>query len=114
MSLAFYYFSLRIAYIKNIIVVFLCPLSANVYGLEFLSFKIRNGETKRLIFEASKENVKAATDKAKKKGLEICTMADPDSFRKIAYEFDVDVLQAPCIVTGKMLLYTNDKFTSQV
>jgi hypothetical protein len=39
-------------------------------------------------------------DQAKKAGLEIQTLSDPDSFRKVAYEFDVDVLRAATLVTG--------------
>eukprot|EP00275_Glaucocystis_incrassata_P001689 EC123694.1.p1 GENE.EC123694.1~~EC123694.1.p1 ORF type:complete len:180 (+),score=1.24 EC123694.1:104-643(+) len=34
---------------------FLCPLSANEYGVEFISFKIRDFEAGKTIFEVSKE-----------------------------------------------------------
>eukprot|EP00741_Cyanophora_paradoxa_P013391 tig00020685_g12930.t1 len=34
---------------------FLCPLAANVYGIDFVSFKIRDYETNKTIFEVSKE-----------------------------------------------------------
>jgi hypothetical protein len=30
---------------------FLCPLDANIYGIDFNSFRITDYETKRLIFE---------------------------------------------------------------
>jgi hypothetical protein len=35
---------------------FLCPLSANTYGIEFLSFTIEDYNTKKLIFEVSREH----------------------------------------------------------
>ena len=34
---------------------FLCPLSANEYGIEFLSFVIQDYETKNVIFEVSRD-----------------------------------------------------------
>ena len=36
---------------------FLCPLSANVYGIDFLAFTIEDYDTKRVIFEVNKENI---------------------------------------------------------
>mmetsp|Transcript_21743 Transcript_21743/g.30728 ORF Transcript_21743/g.30728 Transcript_21743/m.30728 type:complete len:188 (+) Transcript_21743:34-597(+) len=34
---------------------FLCPLEANTYGVEFLAFKIREMDTKEVIFEVAKD-----------------------------------------------------------
>jgi hypothetical protein len=34
---------------------FLCPLSANTYGIDFLSFKIRDMDTQHVVFEVAKD-----------------------------------------------------------
>lgn len=34
---------------------FLCPLSANTYGIDFLSFKIRDMDTQTVVFEVAKD-----------------------------------------------------------
>lgn len=34
---------------------FLCPLSANTYGIDFLSFKIRDMDTNNVVFEVAKD-----------------------------------------------------------
>ena len=59
---------------------FLCPLSANVYGLDFLSFTIEDYDTKRVIFEVNKENIELPA------GFDF-SMLDENSYRKIKYEF---------------------------
>jgi hypothetical protein len=51
------------SHIHLLTAVFLCPLSANTYGLEFLQFIIKNGDTKKKIFEATKENLVSAIAK---------------------------------------------------
>lgn len=72
---------------------FLCPLSANQYGIEFLSFVIQDYETKKTIFEVSRERPLpidyAAHDPH-----------DPDSLRKINYELSEDFLKLPKIATS--------------
>ena len=32
---------------------FLCPLTANIYHIQFLNFRIRNLETKEVMFEST-------------------------------------------------------------
>lgn len=71
---------------------FLCPLSANVYGLDFLSFTIEDYDTKRVIFEVNKENIELPA------GFDF-SMLDENSYRKIKYDFSVDVLRLPRIST---------------
>lgn len=34
---------------------FLCPLNANTYGIDFLSFKIRDMDTQHVVFEVAKD-----------------------------------------------------------
>ncbi|KAJ8609334.1 hypothetical protein CTAYLR_009120 [Chrysophaeum taylorii] len=72
---------------------FLCPLSANQYGIEFLSFVIQDYETKKTIFEVSRERPLpidyAAHDPR-----------NPDSLRKINYELSEDFLKLPRIATS--------------
>ena len=73
---------------------FLCPLNANVYGIDFLSFQIKDYDTKRTIFEVSKDNPPINPDVMDTSGL------DEDSYRKIKYDFSVDVLRTPTISTN--------------
>ncbi len=35
---------------------FLCPMSANIYGLEFLSFTISDFDSKKVIFQVGKDS----------------------------------------------------------
>jgi len=70
---------------------FLCPLTANTYGIEFLSFTITDYDSKKTIFEVSR-------DRPLPLDLNI-TQLDEDSLRKINYEFSEDVLKLPKIMT---------------
>ncbi|CAK9092768.1 Protein unc-119 homolog A [Durusdinium trenchii] len=72
---------------------FLCPLSANKYGIDFLSFKIRDYDTQRTIFDVSRENAAAAMAQVSLANL------SEDSYRKIRYNFSEDVLRTPTIST---------------
>ncbi len=70
---------------------FLCTFDANVYQLEFLSFVIRDYETKRKIFEVAKDMELPAD-----------ITFDPNDInasRRIKYTFDTDVLRSPSIST---------------
>lgn len=69
---------------------FLCPLSANTYGVEFLSFVISDYETKDVIFDVAKDYDMATAD---------LDPSDPDSARTIRYSFSADVLRCPAIAT---------------
>ena len=64
---------------------FLCPLASNVYGLEFLEFTIRDGDTKKKLFEITKERVYNSIATAKASGAKSFSKSDPDNYRKIAY-----------------------------
>lgn len=72
---------------------FLCPLSANTYGIEFLSFTIEDYDTKHLIFEVSR-------DRPPKLELQDFNPMDENSMRKIKYQFSEDVLRLPAIKTS--------------
>ena len=71
---------------------FLCPLSANVYDIDFLSFQIRDYDSKRTIFEVNKENTQLPA------GFDL-SLLDESVYRKIKYDFSVDVLRLPRIST---------------
>lgn len=72
---------------------FLCPLSANHYGIDFLSFTISDYETKKTIFEVGRDNP-APTDMS----LDFSSIGE-DVYRKIRYDFSEDVLRLPYIQT---------------
>lgn len=72
---------------------FLCPLSANHYGIEFLSFVIQDYETKKTIFEVSRERPLPVDFSAH-------DSHNPDSLRKINYELSEDFLKLPKISTS--------------
>ena len=72
---------------------FLCNLSDNIYGIDFLAFTIKDYDTKRKIFHVDREsNMQALA------GVDFSTL-DEDSLRKIDYKFESDVLSLPRIVT---------------
>mmetsp|Transcript_29495 Transcript_29495/g.66103 ORF Transcript_29495/g.66103 Transcript_29495/m.66103 type:complete len:113 (-) Transcript_29495:910-1248(-) len=58
---------------------FLCPLSANVYNIEFLSFTIEDYDTKHLIFEVSRDRPPKFDH-----GADLSTLGE-DAMRKIKY-----------------------------
>ena len=73
---------------------FLCPLSANVYGLDFLNFTISDYETKAILFEIGRDNP-APPDVSIDFGA-----VGEDMYRKIKYTFSEDVLKLPYIQTS--------------
>lgn len=80
---------------------FLCPLSANSFGINFLSFVIEDYKTKKKIFEVSKDcplPIEATRRDP----------SDPDSFRKINYELSEDFLRLP-VVSTKLVFSVGDK-----
>jgi hypothetical protein len=64
---------------------FLCSLSSNTYGLEFLNFTIRDGDSKKKLFEITKDKVFNSLATAVSKGAKNISLSDPDNYRKIAY-----------------------------
>lgn len=75
---------------------FLCPLSANTFGIEFLSFAIIDYETKNIIFEVGKD-IPPPADMS----LDFSSVGE-DVYRKIRYNFSEDVLKLPYIQTTLM------------
>lgn len=73
---------------------FLCPLSANVYNIEFLSFTIEDYDTKHLIFEVSRDRPPKFDH-----GADLSTLGE-DAMRKIKYNFSEDVIRLPAIKTS--------------
>jgi len=72
---------------------FLCPLTANKFGIDFLSFKVKDYDSKRTIFDVSRENSVTVGSTSGSAGL------SEDSYRKIRYNFSEDVLRTPTIST---------------
>lgn len=73
---------------------FLCPLSANVYGLEFLNFIIADYETKDIIFRVGKDS--PPTEDI---SFDTSAGSTEDMMRTIRYTFSEDVLRLPYIQT---------------
>mmetsp|Transcript_4348 Transcript_4348/g.5993 ORF Transcript_4348/g.5993 Transcript_4348/m.5993 type:complete len:251 (-) Transcript_4348:263-1015(-) len=72
---------------------FLCPLSANTYGIEFIEFTIYDYETKAILFEVGRDNPPPLDMDIDLNNL------DENMYRKIKYEFSEDVLRLPFIST---------------
>ena len=77
-----------------ILLGFLCPLSENNFGIEFLNFTISDYDTKNVIFEVGKDSP-APQDMT----LDF-SLAGDDMYRKIKYTFSEDVLRLPFIQTS--------------
>jgi hypothetical protein len=73
---------------------FLCPLSANNFGIEFLNFTISDYTSKKTIFEVGKDNP-TPQDIA----VDFSSLGE-DMYRKIKYTFSEDVLRLPLIQTS--------------
>lgn len=73
---------------------FLCPLSANTYGIEFLKFTITDYHEKKIIFEVGKD-IPATSDVS----IDFSAVGE-DMYRKIRYNFSEDVLRLPNIETS--------------
>jgi len=72
---------------------FLCRLSDNKFGIDFLAFTIKDYDTQRKIFHVDRESSMESLA-----GVDLATL-DEDSLRKIDYKFESDVLSLPRIVT---------------
>ncbi|KAK7250071.1 lipid binding chaperone [Aureococcus anophagefferens] len=83
---------------------FLCPLSANEYGIEFLSFVIQDYDSKLTIFEVSR-------DRPLPIDFSMHDAMDPDSLRKINYELSEDFLRLPNISTT--LVFSGEKASAK-
>lgn len=78
---------------------FLCPLSANNVGVEFLSFDIRDYDSKRTIFSISKEDPQGANQNQYDDAMDLSGLNETAT-RQIQYSFSVDVLRTPTISTS--------------
>jgi len=80
---------------------FLCPLSANSFGIDFLNFTISDYQTKKIIFEVGKDSP-TPQDIA----VDFSTLGE-DMYRKIKYTFSEDVLKLPLIQTSLVFAVGN-------
>ena len=78
---------------------FLCPLSANTFGIEFLQFAIVDYDSKHCLFEVGKDIPPPADMSLDFSG------TGEDVYRKIRYNFSEDVLKLPFIQTTYALRY---------
>lgn len=78
--------------LRNDNAAFLCPLSANTYGIEFLRFTIMDYATKNVIFEVGRD-LPPPVD------MQLDMSSGVDTFRKIKYQFSEDVLRLPAVET---------------
>lgn len=74
---------------------FLCDLDDNIYGIEFISFEIKNYDNKRTIFKVDRSDSSAAAAVPANLGGQF----DPDYLRKIDYNFESTVLALPRVST---------------
>jgi len=72
---------------------FLCDLGDNTYGIEFVAFAIKDYDTKRKIFEVSRDD--APSPVMAQMGADF----DLDQLRRIDYNFEANVLTLPRITT---------------
>lgn len=80
---------------------FLCSLSANVYGIEFVAFKVRDLETKTIVFSVQREASSAGADQIAHLHL---TPEQEKAVRTIRYEFSRKFLQFRTV--GTTLTFT--------
>jgi hypothetical protein len=73
---------------------FLCALSANNFGIEFLNFTISDYTSKKTIFEVGKDNPTPQDI-----SVDFSSLGE-DMYRKIKYTFSEDVLRLPLIQTS--------------
>lgn len=71
---------------------YLCPLSANIYNIDFVSFKIRDMDSNETLFEVSKDPDQPPIDYSLLDDLD-------DSVRSIRYDFDASFLTKQTIGT---------------
>jgi hypothetical protein len=69
---------------------FLCPLSANIYGIDFLEFQIRDMESKKVIFHVKR-------DKEAEAAAGVTFDPEDDSVRFIKYDFGAEFLKLKTI-----------------
>jgi len=70
---------------------FLCPLSANTFGIDFLAFKIRDMDTAAVVFEVAKDPNAPVIDYP--------ANFDYDQLRTISYKFPADFLRFKTVGT---------------
>lgn len=87
---------------------FLCSLDANVYGIDFVSFIIKNYDTKEVIFKVDRGDSAAAPSRALA-DLRLSGDFDMDSLRRIDYTFDADVLSLPRVATFLKFVVGDDE-----
>jgi len=85
---------------------FLCPLSANTWGLEFLQFTISDYETKNVIFEVGRD-LPPPSDIS----IDLSAVGE-DLGRKIRYNFSEDVLRLPLIQTSLVFSVGKEQLNS--
>ena len=73
---------------------FLCALSSNNYGLDFLQFTISDYQSKKVIFEVGKDNPTPQDI-----SVDFSSLGE-DMYRKIKYTFSEDVVRLPLIQTS--------------
>ena len=75
---------------------FLCPLSANIYSIQFLSFKVRDVESGYVLFEISRDE----NDPDPMQGLDPnLTPEEEAEFRTVRYHFGPDFFKLKTIGT---------------
>ena len=76
---------------------FLCPVSANRYGISFKSFSISDHETKACLFRTGENGIEKGRIEL---DVDLDAETEDDVYRKIRYTFSERVLRIPRISTS--------------
>ena len=87
-----------------VVAAFLCPLSANTYGIDFLSFEIRDGSSHStlanpVLFSVSKEQPSGQPHSSPPQPVVADDSDAADAMRHISYRFPVDFLRLSSVRT---------------
>eukprot|EP00760_Papus_ankaliazontas_P025347 PhM_4_TR2656/c0_g1_i1/m.23841 len=80
---------------------FLCPLSANVYGIEFLAFRVRDIDTNRTVFHVERDTPDGAGAVASPTAEQLAALTPEQegALRTIRYQFPADFLKYSTVGT---------------
>ncbi|XP_076312300.1 protein unc-119 homolog B-A-like [Tachypleus tridentatus] len=76
---------------------YLCSPEANIYGIDFTRFKIRDMETGTVLFEIAKPSVPVSEDEEKEKDTREQEISDPSTGRFVRYHFTPQFLKLSAV-----------------
>ncbi|XP_022244812.1 protein unc-119 homolog B-like [Limulus polyphemus] len=88
---------------------YLCSPEANIYGIDFTRFKIRDMETGTVLFEIAKPSVPVSEDEDKEKDTREQEISDPSTGRFVRYHFTPQFLKLSAV--GATVGFTMESFS---